>query len=396
MGAYRVYTLAWACAGAACLVASVPSLPKLPPDYLLFVALSVAGHLLFVLDLPGGLRLSLQVALAPVWLYGWQAGPPLFFLTLPLVLRNSASEPLRALLYFGNGSVWATLGGLLFTVLRPATSPQPSWSEVAAVLLSGTAFVVGNFLTAAVGRYLATGDRAVFARTNAAEAFVLVFAGYVPLAYLLTLAVQTGPAAAFLAVGVWLLTAVALRGVAHTRRANEKLQAALRELEQLSVTDPLTGLWNRRHFMQVLPKELERHARSGRPLSLLVVDLRSLKQVNDTYGHQAGDRALQQAAQVFRDRLRSSDLAFRIGGDEFALLLPDTDTSGAVTVAEAVVGRLGATPVESAPAARLDATVGVATFPRHARDLDGLVAAADRALYRARGRGARVAVADAD
>jgi diguanylate cyclase (GGDEF)-like protein len=367
--------------------------PKLPPDYLLFLALSVAGHLLFVLDLPGGLRLSLQAVLAPVWLYGWQAGPPLFLVTLPLVLRNNPSDPWRALLYFGNGSVWAAVCGLLFAALRPGPSPQPSWSEVAAVLLSGTVFVAGNFLAAAVGRYLATGDRAVFRRPNALEAFVMVFAGYVPLAYLLTLALHTGPAAAFLAVGVWLLTAVALKGVAETRRANEKLQAALRELEQLSVTDPLTGLWNRRHFMQVLPRELHRHARAGRPLSLLVVDLRSLKQINDTYGHEAGDRALQRAAQVFRDRLRASDLAFRIGGDEFALLLPDTDTRGAVTVAEAVVGRLGAAPVESAPQARLDATVGVATFPRHARDPDGLVAAADRALYRARERGAQVAAA---
>ncbi|MCL6499330.1 MAG: GGDEF domain-containing protein, partial [Firmicutes bacterium] len=210
---------------------------------------------------------------------------------------------------------------------------------------------------------------------------------------LLLLALQTGPAAAFLEVGVWLLTAVAMKGLAETRRANERLQEALRELERLTVTDPLTGLWNRRHFVQVLPKELQRHARTGRPLSLLVVDLRSLKHVNDTCGHEAGDRALQHAAEVFRDRLRGSDLPFRIGGDEFALLLPDTDTQGAVTVAKAITDLLAGTRLECAPDARLEATVGVATFPHHGRDPDALVAAADAALYRAREKGLPVAAA---
>ncbi len=390
-GAYRVYTLAWAGAGVFLLLLSAPALPRFPPEYLLFAALSVAGHVFFVLDLPGGLRLSLQAILAPVWLYGWKAAPPLFLLTLPLVLRNSREDPLRALLYFGNGCVWSAAAGNLFALLRPSPSPQPTWPEVASVLVSGAAFTVGNFLVAAFGRYLATGDVRILQPRQALEGLTLVFSGYVLLAYLLLLALQTGPGAAFLAVGVWLLTAVAMKGLVETRRANERLQEALRELERLAVTDPLTGLWNRRHFVQVLPKELQRHARTGRPLSLLVVDLRSLKHVNDTYGHEAGDRALQRAAEVFRERLRASDLPFRIGGDEFALLLPDTDTQGAVTVAKAITDRLSGTRLECAPGARLEATVGVATFPHHGLDPDHLVAAADGALYRAREKGVPVA-----
>ncbi|MFN3285458.1 MAG: GGDEF domain-containing protein [bacterium] len=393
-GAYRVYTLAWAGAGLLLLLVSAPALPSFPPEYLLFAAISVAGHVFFVLDLPGGLRLSLQAVLAPVWLYGWKAAPPLFLLTLPLVLRNSRGDPLRALLYFGKGCVWAAAAGNLFALLRPSPSPQPTWPEVASVLVSGAVFTVGNFLVAAFGRYLAVGDTRVLQPRQALEGLTLIFSAYVPLAYLLLLALQTGPGAAFLAVGVWLLTAVAMKGLAETRRANERLQEALRELERLTVTDPLTGLWNRRHFVQVLPKELHRHARTGRPLSLLVVDLRSLKHVNDTYGHEAGDRALQHAAEVFRERLRASDLPFRIGGDEFALLLPDTDTQGAVTVAEAITDRLAATRLECAPGARMEATVGVATFPRHGRDPDSLVAAADGALYRAREKGVPVAAAE--
>ncbi|MDR7461623.1 MAG: GGDEF domain-containing protein [Armatimonadota bacterium] len=393
-GAYRVYTLAWAGAGVVLVLLSAPALPRFPPEYLLFAAMSLSGHVFFVLDLPGGLRLSLQAILAPVWLYGWKAAPPLFLLTVPLVLRNSRGDPLRALLYFGNGCVWAATAGNLFALLRPGPSPQPTWSELASVLVSGGVFTVGNFLVAAFGRYLATGDARVLQLRQALEGLTLVFSGYVLLAYLLLLALQTGPAAAFLAVGVWLLTAVAMKGLAETRRANERLQEALRELERLTVTDPMTGLWNRRHFVQILPKELHRHARTGRPLSLLVVDLRSLKHVNDTYGHEAGDRALQRAAGVFRDRLRGSDLAFRIGGDEFALLLPDTDTQGALTVAEAITDLLAGTRLDSAPGARLEATVGVATFPDHGRDPDALVAAADAALYRAREKGLPVAAAE--
>ncbi len=384
--------MAWGAAGAVLLWRSLPEVPRLPPEYLLFAALSVAGHLLFALELPGDMRLSLQAILAPVWLYGWRAGPPMFLLTVPLVLRNSR-DPLRTLLYFGNGSVWVAAAGVLFERMRPAPLASFTWAEVAALLLSGCVFVAGNLVTAAVGRYLATGDLRLLSMRFLSQNALFVFAGYVPLAYLLLLALQTGPAAAFLAVGVWLLTAVALKGLVETHRANERLQEALRELQRLATTDPLTGLWNRRHFVHVMAAELPRHARTGRPLSLLVVDLRSLKHINDTYGHEAGDRALQLAAEVFRQRLRASDLAFRIGGDEFALLLPETGTAGALSLARDLVLLLAASVLDEAPTARLDATVGVATYPHHGHDPDSLVAAADVALYRAREQETSVAAA---
>lgn len=391
--AYRVYTLLLAAAGVFLVAHSLQEVGRLPEEYLLLAALSVVGHLFLVLDLAGGMRLSLQPVLAAVWLYGWEAGSLLFLLTAPLVLRSSR-DPWRALVYFGGGTLWVFGAGLVFEQLRSPATGQLTWQEVGAFLASGGVFVAGYLLTTAVGRYLATGDPEPLRPRGMVEAGFLLFAGHVPLAYLLLLALRTGPAAGFLGTGVWLLTAVALKGSVQTHRANQELQRAIRELEFLSVVDPLTGLWNRRHFVHVLPREILRHSRTGQPLSLLVVDLRSLKQINDTYGHEAGDRALQLAAEVFRHRLRASDWAFRIGGDEFALLLPDTDTHGASTVASDILQLLATRSLDAAPGARLEATVGVATYPQHGLDPDGLVAAADSALYRARERGSFVASCD--
>jgi diguanylate cyclase (GGDEF)-like protein len=392
--AYRVYTAAWAAAGGVLLVFALPAAAQFPPGYLLFLGLALVGNLFFV-PLWGGLRLSLQVTLAPVWLFGWQAAPPIFLLSAPVAMRSLRADRDRALLYFGNGTVWTSAAGALFQAVHPSWSPVPTWHDVASVLGSGLVFVVGNLATAAYGRALATGDRSLLQPGRFLATAATVFACYVPLAYLLVLTFQAGPAPHVLTVGVWLLTGLAMKGMVETREANERLQRTLRELGQLSLTDPLTGLSNRRHFMRVLPQELQRHSRTGQPLSVLVLDLRSLKWVNDRYGHAAGDEALRKVAEGFRSRLRGSDLAFRIGGDEFAVLLPATDTAGALRVAEDLVRILSCARLEEAPDARLEGSIGVATFPHHARDPDPLIAAADAALYRARELGVSVASAPA-
>ena len=393
LAAYRVYTLAWAGAGALLAALSAPSVGRLPLEYALLAVLSVVGHLFFVLEVPGGLRLSLQPILAAVWLYGWRAGPPLFALTFPLVLLQTRKEPLRAALYFGNGCAWASAAGLVYSALRGQPSPEPTWGELASALASGAVYVLGGFVVEAYGRALATGELRMLRSAHVREALFLLFASNAAVAYLLLLAMHGGPAASLLAAAVWAVAAVAIQALVEARRANERLRETLQELERLSLTDPLTGLWNRRQFVQVLPAELKRHAGTGRPLSLLVVDLRSLKQVNDLYGHEAGDRLLQHAAEVFRQRLRDSDSSFRIGGDEFALLLPETDTPGAITVARHILEQLASPPpqVSHLP---VDATVGVGTFPHHAHEAAALVAAADAALYRARERGQSVGTPD--
>lgn len=113
------------------------------------------------------------------------------------------------------------------------------------------------------------------------------------------------------------------------------LRAANEKNRQLSITDPLTGAYNRRHFMEQLPRELERAARCARPLSLVMCDIDHFKSINDTYGHQGGDQVLQQFVHVLQRYLRTAvDWVARYGGEEFLLLLPETRFSAACAVAE--------------------------------------------------------------
>ena len=119
----------------------------------------------------------------------------------------------------------------------------------------------------------------------------------------------------------------------------------LQRAEALSVTDDLTGLYNSRYLNQVLRRESKRASRSGRPLSLLFLDLDGFKSVNDTHGHLCGSRALVEAAGVIRGCARETDIVARFGGDEFAVVLPDTGSEGAVAVAERIRERIVRAPV---------------------------------------------------
>ena len=159
----------------------------------------------------------------------------------------------------------------------------------------------------------------------------------------------------------------------------------LEVLEHRSVTDPLTGLFNRYHFEATLKRETARCLRYKSRLSLLLMDVDRLKAANDGWGHQAGDQMLATVAAAIRDSLRGCDIASRYGGDEFAVILPDTDARAARLVAERICAKVGASDgsvhvTVSGGLAELSLT---ATCPSEAR----LIAAADRALYRAKGRG---------
>jgi diguanylate cyclase (GGDEF)-like protein len=163
----------------------------------------------------------------------------------------------------------------------------------------------------------------------------------------------------------------------------------LRRSEALSVTDDLTRLYNSRYLNLALRRESRLAARTGRPLSLLFVDLDGFKSINDSHGHLAGSRALVEAAAVIRGSARETDIAARFGGDEFALILPDTGLPGALAVAERVRDRLARHRFLAGEGLtiHLTASVGVATIPDVATTADELVQAADAAMYRVKDRG---------
>ena len=153
--------------------------------------------------------------------------------------------------------------------------------------------------------------------------------------------------------------------------------------EALSVTDDLTNLYNSRYLSQVLRRETKRASRSGRPLSLLFVDLDGFKSINDTYGHLYGSRALVEAASVIRASARETDMVARFGGDEFALILPDTGSEGATAVGERLRARVAAYRFLRGDGLSIPLTVsvGVATLPDVAGSAEGLIQAADEAMY---------------
>ncbi len=139
----------------------------------------------------------------------------------------------------------------------------------------------------------------------------------------------------------------------------------LKRAEALSVTDDLTHLYNSRYLNLVLRRETKRASRSGRPLSLLFIDLDGFKAVNDTHGHLFGSRALVEAAAVIRSSARETDVVARFGGDEFALVLPDTGGEGAFAVGERIRERIAAHRFLAGDGLdiHLTASVGVATLP---------------------------------
>lgn len=159
--------------------------------------------------------------------------------------------------------------------------------------------------------------------------------------------------------------------------------------EALSVTDDLTQLYNQRYLSQVLRRETKRATRSNRPLSLLFIDLDGFKSINDTYGHLFGSRALVEAAGVIRASARETDVVARFGGDEFALVLPDTGADGAVYVGERIRERLAAHRFleRDGLSISLTASVGVSTLPDVSTTAEGLIQAADQAMYWVKDRG---------
>ncbi|MFC5000481.1 diguanylate cyclase [Dactylosporangium cerinum] len=167
------------------------------------------------------------------------------------------------------------------------------------------------------------------------------------------------------------------------------------EAQRLSLTDPLTGLSNYRYLRESLRREVERASRFGRSLAALALDLDRFKEVNDTYGHAAGDAVLAEFARRLRAEIREVDFAFRQGGEEFVVLLPETDATGAAVLAErlgtavrrAPVLVISSTPGQAPRRIPVTVSIGIAVFPFHGATGAAVLEAADDALYAAKASG---------
>ncbi|MSM39878.1 MAG: diguanylate cyclase [Geobacter sp.] len=160
-------------------------------------------------------------------------------------------------------------------------------------------------------------------------------------------------------------------------------------LKELSNTDPLTQLFNRRYMMEVLEKEIQRTFRKGSPISLIIMDIDHFKKVNDVHGHQQGDTVLVNVAGLVKRHLRSYDVAARYGGEEFVGILPETPLDEAMVVAERVrVAVQQLTFAHKLQTLKITISMGVATYPGPGVDsIDDIIRVADEALYRAKSEG---------
>ena len=190
--------------------------------------------------------------------------------------------------------------------------------------------------------------------------------------------------------------ALVLRSMRHKLMESEAaLQQQLHEVQSLQDLltqqvncDPLTGLYNRRYLTETMGRELARCMREGQPLSLLMIDIDHFKTVNDTYGHQAGDEVLKQLGAILVSEVRGSDLACRYGGEEFLVLFPNMPLASAQARAEHYRLKVETTVLgfgEFQITTHL--SIGVAGFPGHATTPEGLIQAADHALYEAKRKG---------
>lgn len=170
----------------------------------------------------------------------------------------------------------------------------------------------------------------------------------------------------------------------------QQLQKALDDVVHLSRTDPLTGLLNRRAFHEAAEKAMSSAKRKERDYALLMCDLDHFKKLNDTYGHQAGDTVLVEVSKVLLESVRNEDIVCRFGGEEFIILLPETDMQGAKITAERCLTKVRELPIEKLVPGKTEPqtmSMGIALFQNKTENIDELVLSADEALYKAKESG---------
>lgn len=183
-------------------------------------------------------------------------------------------------------------------------------------------------------------------------------------------------------IAVWIVALTAGLLGREVNRSQQNMADAKDRAERFSSVDWLTGLYNRRHLDTLVPQEIARARRHDRPVSLMIADADHLKEVNDTLGHLLGDQLLIHIAEVLLAQVRLVDTVIRYGGDEFIVIMPETDSEGALIPAERIRASMDGYEVSaSGITVRTSISVGIASFPIDADEALGLLARADQALY---------------
>jgi diguanylate cyclase (GGDEF)-like protein len=313
-----------------------------------------------------GLSLGVVFGVSAVVLFGWAAG------SLVLILANAAIGLLEhrpAIRVAYNVAVFAIGVAMAGLLIAPIGGDDP-FSLLARVGVAFTVYHAINLvlISAVVAR---STDRPFLPLVRSqVRATIVPYALMASAALMLVVLWERSPF--FSAALIGPLLAIALY-----QRSTYREMRAMR----LALTDPLTGLGNHRHFHERLQCELVDAQERSSPLTLCLIDIDDFKQINDTYGHPAGDRVLSQVAA----RLRQGGEAFRLGGDEFAVLLPGADAHTALAAATSIIERIRALRLEQG--IRMTASAGVATFPSQGVGRDELIRLADSALYWAKEHG---------
>jgi diguanylate cyclase (GGDEF)-like protein/putative nucleotidyltransferase with HDIG domain len=305
------------------------------------------------------------------------AGATLALLTVLLPHPQRASE-LGLLIIVGDAYVIAG-------VLLSRAAHLPGWALPVALawgstLITGVAFFSGENPSPLVFFYLWIFLYSSYFFTKKESAVQIAYVGVAYGALLLARPPSSGiPAWWIVGMGTLLVAAILIQTM------RERVELLIAQLYDAARTDPLTKLSNRRGFRELLDLELERARRGDAPMTLLVGDIDHFKEVNDRSGHHVGDAALQRVARLLEHGKRQIDGAARVGGEEFALILPDTDDQGAFVIAERL--RCDLREEFSGDTVAITISFGVASYPQHGETAASLLRAADEALYAAKESG---------
>ncbi|HEU4450759.1 MAG TPA: diguanylate cyclase [Gaiellaceae bacterium] len=351
------------------IAASTPTLTVLGG----LLALAVAATFVEAYPVPiegissGGVSLTAVFIVGAAVIYGWAPAVIIGFLaraSIELVQRRPA---IRLLYNSGVYALGGAAAGGAVALLGPADGVAHLFFDV--VLAAAAFYAVNIPLTAGIiSRW--SGEAFLVLLKRSVYWTVVPFSIMASVSLMLAVLWDRSPLLATALVGP--LVAIAL----YQRSVYSALKAM-----RLALTDPLTGLGNHRHFHERLQRDLNKAQEEGFALTLCLLDVDNFKQINDRFGHPAGDRVLAQVAA----RLRQGGEAFRLGGDEFALLLPRRDEHEGLSIARSVIERVAAT--ESDVGGTLSMSAGIATYPQHGVERSELVRVADSALYLAKEQG---------